>query len=93
MVLEAKDGKEGFDIARKEKPDLILLDIMIPNLGGMDLLKILKNDAELNRVPVVIVSNFTSSVRGLELGASGYIIKSDESLKTISNAFESIIGK
>jgi len=91
-VSEARDGKLGLEVARKEKPDLILLDVMMPNLGGMDLLKILKADEELNKIPVVIVSNFTS-VRGLELGASGYIVKSNESLKTISNAVESIIGK
>lgn len=92
QVKEALDGKKGLDMVREGKPDLILLDIVMPNIGGMELLKILKADKKLNNIPVIIVSNF-ANVKGLELGASGYFVKSDESLKTISNAVESIIGK
>lgn len=93
QVVEAKDGKEGLEMVQQEKPDLILLDILMPNLGGMDFLKILKDDKKLNTIPVIIVSNFTTSIRGLELGASGYIVKSNESLKTITNAVEALIGQ
>src|SRR3989344_4707088 len=59
-VIVAKDGEEGFQIIKEEKPDLILLDILMPNIGGMDFLKLIKEDQKLNKIPVLIVSNFTS---------------------------------
>ncbi|MEQ1561164.1 MAG: response regulator [Nitrospira sp.] len=95
-VTNAKDGKEGLEKVEKDKPDLILLDLMMPNLGGMDFLKVLQKDDKANKIPVLVSSNFTSINRvneGLEFGVRGYIVKSNESLKTITNAVESIIGK
>ena len=95
-VIVAKDGKEGLQITKKEKPDLILLDILMPNIGGMDFLKLIKEDKTLSLIPVLIVSNFSSMNyidEGIKLGARGYIIKSDESLKTIIDTIESILGK
>jgi len=95
-VIVAKDGKEGLQITKKEKPDLILLDILMPNIGGMDFLKLIKEDKTLSLIPVLIVSNFSSMNyidEGIKLGARGYIIKSDESLKTIMDTIESILGK
>jgi len=95
-VIVAKDGEEGFQIIKEEKPDLILLDILMPNIGGMDFLKLIKEDQKLNKIPVLIVSNFTSMYyieEGIKLGARGYIIKSNESLKTITDTIESILEK
>src|SRR3989344_2267370 len=95
-VIVTKDGKEGLQITKKEKPDLILLDILMPNIGGMDFLKLIKEYKTLSLIPVLIVSNFSSMNyidEGIKLGARGYIIKSDESLKTIMDTIESILGK
>lgn len=95
-VITAKDGQEGLQVTKKEKPDLILLDVLMPNIGGMDFLKLIKENEMLNKIPVIIVSNFTSMnyvEEGIKLGARGYIIKSDESLKTMIDTIESIIGK
>lgn len=95
-IVTAGDGKEGLEIVDKEKPDLILLDLMMPNIGGMDFLKILQKDKESNKIPVLISSNFSSvnkMTEGIEFGVRGYIVKSEESLETIKNAVESIIGK
>ena len=95
-VIVTKDGKEGLQITKKEKPDLILLDILMPNIGGMDFLKLIKEDKTLFPIPVLIISNFSSMNyidEGIKLGARGYIIKSDESLKTIMDTIESILGK
>ena len=95
-VTQAEDGEAGLEVARKEAPDLILLDIMMPQLGGMDFLKIVKEEEALKNIPILIVSNLSSMNRvneGIKLGAHGYITKSDESLKTIVKSIESIVGK
>jgi len=55
-VLTAYDGKEGIDLARKHKPDLILLDIMMPVMDGLTVLKILKEDFNTMGIPVVILT-------------------------------------
>ncbi|OHB10016.1 MAG: hypothetical protein A3G05_01855 [Candidatus Zambryskibacteria bacterium RIFCSPLOWO2_12_FULL_45_14] len=93
-VITAKDGEEGLQMAKKKKPDLILLDVLLPQIGGMNFLKIIKEDEELNKIPVLVASNLTSMSHveeGVALGARGYIIKSDESLKTIVDTVKSII--
>ena len=93
-VVEAHDGEEGFLLVDKELADLVILDLVMPKLGGMDFLKTLNKN--LNKIPVLITSNFSGSDKiseGVEYGVRGYIVKSEESLKTIVNAVESIIGK
>jgi DNA-binding response OmpR family regulator len=96
VVVEAIDGSEGLKIVDVEKPDLILLDLMMPNIGGMSFLRELQGDKQSNKIPVLISSNFSSinsMSEGIEFGVRGYIVKSEESLKTIVNAVESIVGK
>lgn len=95
-ITTAKDGAEGLEKIGKEKPDLVMLDLMMPNIGGMEFLRILQKDDTINKIPVLISSNFNSTSHvdeGLKFGVRGYIVKSNESLKTIGNAVESIIGK
>ena len=74
-TLEAKDGQEGLDIALKEKPDLIMLDIMLPKLDGLAVCKSVKNAIN---IPIIILTAKDSEVDkivGLELGADDYITK------------------
>ncbi|MBW1886934.1 MAG: response regulator [Deltaproteobacteria bacterium] len=54
--LSAKDGKEGLEIARREKPALIILDVMMPKESGIGMYRNLKNDPELKDIPVIMVS-------------------------------------
>jgi two-component system alkaline phosphatase synthesis response regulator PhoP len=63
-VLSAVDGKEGLAIAREEKPDLLILDIMMPELDGVSVSGILFQDPVLRRTPVLILSG-TGSARGM----------------------------
>lgn len=95
-VVEAHDGVEGLEMVKKETPDLILLDIVMPRLGGIEFLKILQKTEGEILIPVLITSNFSGINKieeGMQLGIRGYIIKSDESLRTIINNIELIIGK
>jgi DNA-binding response OmpR family regulator len=78
LVIGAKNGIEGLDIALKHKPDLILLDIMMPKLDGLEVCKRLKSAIETSRIPVVMLTakaQETDKVIGLELGADDYITK------------------
>jgi two-component system chemotaxis response regulator CheY len=95
-VVEAHDGVEGLKAVEAEKPNLILLDIVMPKLGGIEFLKILQKDKGGNPFPILITSNFSGIGKideGLELGIRGYIIKSNESLKTIVSNVELLIGE
>ena len=96
VIAEAHDGEEGLIKVEKEKPNLILLDIVMPKLGGMEFLRIINKDDHQNEIPILITSNFSGSnmiEEGMKLGIRGYIVKSDESLKTIVNNIELIIGR
>ena len=95
-VVEAHDGVEGLKMLESEKPSLILLDIVMPKLGGIEFLRIIQKDKGSNPFPILITSNFSGIGKideGLELGIRGYIVKSNESLKTIVNSVELLIGE
>ena len=77
-VLTAEDGAEGLLKATEEKPDLILLDIMLPKMSGLNVLKKIKEKEEVKDIPVVLLTNLGQDniIReGFTLGAVGYLIK------------------
>jgi two-component system alkaline phosphatase synthesis response regulator PhoP len=78
-VISSEDGPSGLLQANQIKPDLILLDIMLPKLNGLDLLRTLKAKDETKSIPVILLTNLgQESVikEGFELGAESYLIKS-----------------
>ena len=74
-VLEAPDGQAGIEIARREKPDAILLDIRMPVTDGWSALRHLQQDPETARIPVIVLSVVEERARGLALGAFDYVQK------------------
>ena len=77
-VLTAEKGAQALELARSEKPDLIILDLMLPDMGGFDICRILRNDTSTAHIPIIMVTAKTSDsdiVSGLELGADDYITK------------------
>jgi diguanylate cyclase (GGDEF)-like protein len=78
-VVKAVNGKEGIEVAVEQKPDLIILDALMPVMNGFEACKILKNNPETKEIPVVFLSaNYVEEehrVMGLELGADDYIVK------------------
>ena len=88
-VLEAEDGKTGLGIARKKFPDLIILDLMLPDIDGMDICKTLKEKAETKDIPVLMLTARTTvieRVKGLEIGADDYLTKPFDSMELIARA-------
>jgi two-component system phosphate regulon response regulator PhoB len=74
----AEDGEKVLALARKHSPELILLDLMLPGVDGLEVCRTLKKDPELQRIPIIMVTakgEEMDRVVGLELGADDYVVK------------------
>src|SRR3989344_3869115 len=88
-VIPALDGEIGLKLAGTKKPDLILLDLILPKLQGLEVLKKLKENNETKEIPVAVLTNLEQIEtvnKALELGATTYLVKANYSL-------EEVIGK
>lgn len=77
-ISEAVDGEKGIKKLEGEKPDLVLLDLILPGIDGFEVLDRIKKDATLSQIPVIILSNLGQKddvERGLKMGAVDYLIK------------------
>lgn len=79
-VLQAADGEQGLEMAVSEKPDLILLDVILPKLNGIDMLKKLRTEPAGKKIPVMMLTNLSDSKNlgeALANGAYDFLVKSD----------------
>lgn len=77
-VIGAVDGEDGIKKIKEEKPDLILLDLILPGIDGFEVLSQMKEDLEIKAIPVIILSNLGQKEdveKGIKLGAKDYLIK------------------
>jgi two-component system alkaline phosphatase synthesis response regulator PhoP len=77
-VFEAEDGKEAIDIANAQKPDVILMDIMMPKMDGLTACHVIKNDPATKLIPVIMVTaiGFELNIRlSQQMGATAYVTK------------------
>lgn len=77
-IITAEDGARGLDLAQKEQPDIILLDILMPKMDGFEVLDELKKNPKTTKIPVVLLTNLGQKddvKKGFEKGAVGYLIK------------------
>ena len=91
-VSSASDGITGLEIAKKENPDLILLDIILPKMDGFEVLAKLKADDE--NTPVVILTNLSDVndvQKALDLGATTYLVKADYHLNEVIQKIKEIL--
>lgn len=94
-VIQAKDGSEGLAVALKEHPDLILLDIIMPVMDGMTMLKKLREDNWGQNAPVVMLTNLSDSKNVSDAIASGigdFLVKSDWTLEDLLTKVKSRLG-
>lgn len=86
-VLKAENGEEGIKIAKEHKPDLVLMDIMMPKMDGMEAVEKMRSDEELKAIPIIFLtarSDEKTEVEGLNKGGDDYITKPISTTKLIS---------
>lgn len=93
-VIIADDGEDGLRLARAAPPDLILLDLLMPKLCGIEMLRALGERPETAAIPVVILSNSSRDEdrqQALQLGASGYYVKANLSLRELAGQVDRLV--
>jgi DNA-binding response OmpR family regulator len=94
-VVTADNGEDGVVSAKGERPDLILLDIVLPKMSGLDVLQKLKTDNTTASIPVIILTNLNQKdeiERGMALGASDYLIKAHTMPSEVVERIKKILG-
>ncbi len=94
-VWTADSAEQAREILNKSKPDIIVLDILLPKMNGFDFLKNIKNDKSLAEIPVVITSNLSDKKdieKGLKLGAKDYLVKTKFNLDDFIKKIREIIN-
>jgi len=77
-IIEAVDGEDGLKKIKESKPDLVLLDLILPSIDGFEVLSKIKADASIASIPIIILSNLGQKEeveKGLDMGAVDYLIK------------------
>jgi DNA-binding response OmpR family regulator len=93
-MVSAFDGEAGLEMAQKEKPDFILLDLVLPKIHGFDVLKELKKKEETKSIPVIILTNLENMQdveKSIKMGAKGYLVKSGYTLEEVVEKIKKII--
>ena len=75
IIDEARNGKEALTMVRKKRPDLIILDIMMPEMNGFDVAAVLKNDPQTMDIPIIVLSIVQDKTRGFRIGVDRYLTK------------------
>ena len=95
-VISALDGKIGLRLAKSEKPDLILLDLVLPGMHGFEILRELKKDPETEEIPVIILTNLEKMEdveKAIELGAKTYLVKTQYKIEEIMDKIKKVLGE
>ena len=93
-ALTTIDGEEGMVQIKEKKPDLVLLDLILPGIDGFEVLSRMKADPDLEKIPVVILSNLGQREeveRGLKMGANDYLIKAHFTPREIIEKVNSVL--
>ena len=94
QVFSALDGELGLALAKRERPDIILLDLVIPKIDGFQVLSEIRQDPAIKNIPVIILSNLEGSAdveRALELGATTYLVKTNYRLGEVVEKIKHIL--
>jgi len=93
QVLLAGEGRQGLDMIRQEKPDFVLLDLMLPGMDGFEICRHSKESEETRQIPIIFLTaqpQPSSVARAMALGAAGYIVKPFDPIKIIDQINEAL---
>ncbi len=91
----AVDGEEGLEKIKTEKPDIVLLDLILPGINGFEVLEQAKKDPSVNEIPIIILSNLGQSEdieKGLRLGAKDFLVKAHFTPQEIVNKLQIVLS-
>ncbi len=94
-VIAALDGEAGLRLAKSEKPDLILLDLVLPKVHGFTVLKQLKEEETTKTIPVIVLTHLEEMEdinKAIELGATTYLVKAQYSLEEVLEKIKKALG-
>lgn len=94
-VIATANGKEGLELVKKERPDMALLDINLPGMSGVDILKSMKEDPELKDIPAIMLTAITDKEmenKCNDLGANGFLVKPFNTPKQVLETIQKFIG-
>lgn len=94
--ISAENGPKGLEVAEKEQPDMILIDLMMPEMGGLEVLERLKKNPATQNIPAIIVTNLDKqdmAVQAMGLGAADFIVKSKIPLRDTMSRIKSHLKK
>ena len=95
-VISALDGEIGLKLAKKNKPDLIILDLILPKVPGFEVLKNIKAESDIKDVPVIVLTNVEGIEeidKAIKLGAISYLVKAQYSLKELVEKIKKTLGE
>jgi DNA-binding response OmpR family regulator len=94
-VITAADGQDGIDKCRSERPDIVLCDIMMPRMDGLEVTRTLKSDAEMCSIPIILLSAKAQAgdiETGMQAGADEYLTKPFDPLELLDRVAD-VLGK
>jgi len=95
-MISALDGEVGLRLAKEKKPDLILLDLILPRIHGFDVLKQLKEDPETKDIPIIVLTNLEGIGdvdKAIRLGAKTYLVKAQYTLEEVLEKIKKALGE
>lgn len=94
-VISALDGEQGLTMAIREHPDVVLLDLILPRVRGLDVLEKMKNNPDLAAIPVIVLTNVESSEaiqQAVDLGAQAYLVKANYRLDEVLEKIKAVLA-
>ena len=94
-VISAPNGEEGLELIKSEKPDLVLLDLMMPEMNGFEVLQAVKTDEAIRDTKIIVLSNDStddSRDRAMKLGAFDYHVKADADLSALAEKISKVLS-
>ena len=95
-ILAALDGEVGARLAKEKTPDLVLLDLVLPKMTGLEVLKQLRGDEETKDIPVIVLTNsedMQDIQQVMDLGATTYLVKSNYELQEVVKKIQTVLGE